>query len=53
MNSTKKLTIKWGKEVININTISSTIADLKQELINQTNVSPDRQKLLLKGTCFH
>jgi ubiquitin carboxyl-terminal hydrolase 14 len=49
MNSQKKLTIKWGKETLAIETFASNIGELKSELAIKTNVVAERQKLLLKG----
>jgi ubiquitin carboxyl-terminal hydrolase 14 len=49
MESTKKLAIKWGKETLTLDSHSKSIAELKQEIYKQTQVEPERQKLLLKG----
>jgi ubiquitin carboxyl-terminal hydrolase 14 len=49
MNSQKKLTIKWNKNVIGLDTISGTVGELKEEIAKLTNVEPTRQKLLFKG----
>lgn len=46
---TKNFSVKWNKQVFQINTSKNTIADLKQELQGITNVLADRQKLTLKG----
>jgi ubiquitin carboxyl-terminal hydrolase 14 len=49
MESSKKLTIKWNKDTLKLDSTAQTVAELKQEIFNQTQVEPERQKLLLKG----
>ncbi len=49
MNSTKKITIKWNKELYQLDVSFSTASELKQEISKKTLVEPNRQKLLFKG----
>lgn len=49
MNGIRKITVKWNKDVHNLEVNSTTVAELKNQIFSLTNVEANRQKLLLKG----
>lgn len=49
MESNKKISIKWNKENLSLETNATNIADFKKEISIKTLVEPNRQKLFFKG----